>query len=125
MGCPKMDLNDPKWTAVVVTKGGGSGYPVFAAGNIIGIGGGKYCWYQRREILLVFAAGNITGISVRKYYWYLRVEILLVLAGGDTIASCSIRRMGITSVKRITVQPSRLTVSLTVSSNLHVMSESS
>ena len=40
-----MDLNDPKWTAVVVTKGGGSGYLVLAAGNVTGISGGKCYWY--------------------------------------------------------------------------------
>ena len=45
-----------RWTAVVVTKGGGSGYLVCSAGNITGICG--------REILLVFAGGN--------YYRYFR-----------------------------------------------------
>ena len=40
-----MDLKDPKLTAVVVTKGGGSGYLVVAAGIITGISGGKYYWY--------------------------------------------------------------------------------
>ena len=44
-----------KLTAVVVTKGGGTGYLVLAA-----------------EILLILAAVNITGISGGKYYWYLR-----------------------------------------------------
>ena len=55
--------------AVVVTKGGVSGY-------------------------LVLAAGIHTGINGRKYYWYCWREISLALAVGDTIASCSIRRMG-------------------------------
>ena len=31
--------------AVVVTKGGGSGYLVLTAGTITGISGGKYYWY--------------------------------------------------------------------------------
>ena len=48
-----MDQNDPKWTAVVVTKGNGSSYLVLAAGIIIGINGEK-----------------ITGISDGRYYWY-------------------------------------------------------
>ena len=40
-----MDRNDRKGTAVVVTKGGGSGYLVLAAGNITGISGGNHYWY--------------------------------------------------------------------------------
>ena len=55
-----MVLNDPKYTAVVVTKGGGSSYLVLAAGNITGISGRKYYWY--------LAAVIITGISGRRYY---------------------------------------------------------
>ena len=46
-----MVLNDPKRTAVVVTKGSGNGYLVLAAEIITGIGGGNYYWYWRREIL--------------------------------------------------------------------------
>ena len=38
----ELDLNYPKWTAVVVTKGGGSGYMVLLAESIFGIGGGNY-----------------------------------------------------------------------------------
>ena len=40
-----MDLDDPEWTAVVVTKASGSGYLVLAAVIIIGIGGGNYYLY--------------------------------------------------------------------------------
>ena len=65
---PKMNLNDPKWTAEVVTKGGGSGYPVLAAGNITGMSGGNCYWYQGAEILLVFAAIINIGISEQRYY---------------------------------------------------------
>ena len=57
-----MNINDPKWTAVVVTKGSGSGYLVLTAVIINGISGG--------EILLVLAAAIITGISGGNYYLY-------------------------------------------------------
>ena len=43
-------------------------------------------WYFRRDILLLFVGGN--------YYWYCPRQLLPVFMGGDTIASCSIRRMG-------------------------------
>ena len=52
-------------------EGGGSGYLVFAAGIITGIGGGTYYWYWWRKILPLLAA-VITGISGGNYYWYLR-----------------------------------------------------
>ena len=68
IGGPKMIRNDPKLTAVVVTKGGGSVYLVLAAVIMNGISGGKYYWYERAEILLVLAAVIITGISGRRYY---------------------------------------------------------
>ena len=47
---------------------------------------GGSCYEGRRQLL---------RSAVVVVIWYFRREILMVFAGGDTIASCSIRRMGI------------------------------
>ena len=43
----------------------------------------------------MFSAEIITGMVGGNYYRCFRRKLLLVFAGGDTIASFSIRRMGI------------------------------